>query len=112
MLGSKVGPKSSDRQPSVFIRTGIFGESPNNEVFCGKNPENPRNRSDPRPQNFPDIFSGIFGDKTPKNPKIEAIPVPEKSPIFSLGLSPSPPRPRKFGAGPGKTGDWGPVSPH
>ena len=73
--------------------------------------KSPKLKSAPSPK-YPQFFLGIFGDKTPKNPDFQPNSVPKKSPMFLHAMSPSPPRPRKFGDGAGKTGDWGPVSHH
>ena len=119
-----LSPICALKSPSLIYPQNTFGDFgdkapiielnpvPKISDFWGKPPKNPQNLYHPQPRKIPKIILGNFGDFSPKNPKIKPFPVPKKSPIGFQTLSPSPLRPRKIGAGTGKTRDWGPVLPH
>ena len=98
-------------QGIVFIRMGVFGESPKFEVFLGKNPKIPQKlRLSPTPINPQDLFGDFWGF-IPKKTKFYAQPCLQKVPKIFPMLIPVPAPSPKFRDGDGENRGLGPRFP-
>ena len=88
----------------VFIRTGIFGESPKIGVFRGKNPKIPKLQAILVPKISPIFFGDFRGWNPKKSPKLKSSPSPKNPQFFSKDRPRPRPVPEISGRGRGKPG--------